>query len=83
MMVVCVVVAQAQGSRQADSLLARRHGGTDSTHGTCQQRVGKDRPSHQNLPTMSCVADMLGTFPTKQFGSTFHCTRYHTVCDAE
>ncbi len=48
----CVVLAQVV-SRQADSLMARQHGGTDSTHSTCRQRVGKDRPCRQNLLTMS------------------------------
>ncbi len=60
---VGVVLAQ-EGSCQADSLLARRHGGADLTHSTCWQRVGKDRPYCQNLQTMLFVAAMSPTFPT-------------------
>ncbi len=48
--------------------MARQHGGTDLTHGTCWQRVGKDRPCRQNLPTKLCVGNMSATFPTKLVG---------------
>ncbi len=57
----CVrVVLVQEVSRQADSLMARRHGGTDSTHSTsCRQRVGKDRPCRQNLPTIEWFKEAL------------------------
>ncbi len=42
---VCVVLAQ-EGSCQADSLIARRHGGTDSTHGTCSDMLATFPTKH-------------------------------------